>query len=315
MARFSRAVVLMKGFLGDAVMATPLLEGLRAQVSTAVVAPPAIGVLLGESWADSFIPYEGKGLLPRVRALRAARADVALVLNRSFRSALAAWASGIHVRVGHSVDQRGFLLNRRVPFDRFRHETEGALDLARAVGIELPPAPPLLHVADAELSRGRELLGDADLALQPGARHEYKRFRPDTLIDLVPRLREAGFRPVLVGGSDELAAAQPLLAAFPDLPSLVGACTLRETMGVLAAARLAIGADTGIMHTAAAVGCPTVTVFGPTEFATRWGHLYAPHQVLQATSEGMQSVGAKEIADAAAAALEQVREVATRIRP
>lgn len=315
MPSYRRAVVLLKGFLGDAVMATPLLEGLRAHMVTTVVAPPAIGVLLGDSWRESFIPFEGKGLLARVVPMRVAKADIAFVLNRSFRSALAARVAGIRTRVGHSVDQRGFLLSHRVSFDVRRHETESALDLARAVGIELPPSEPMIRVSADELARGHELLGGADVALQPGARHEYKRFRTDTLVDLISMLRGNGHRPVLIGGSDETEAAEAVLAAHGDVPSLVGKCSLRETVGVLAASRVAVGADTGIMHIAAAVGCPTVTVFGPTEFATRWGHLYAPHQVLQASAEGMATISADQIAESIEMAVSQAAGVVTRTLP
>ncbi|HLK13476.1 MAG TPA: glycosyltransferase family 9 protein [Fimbriimonadaceae bacterium] len=305
MPSYRRAVVLLKGFLGDAVMATPLLEGLRGQFSTVVVAPPAIGSLLGESWRDSFFPVLGRGLLPRVSALRKAHADIAFVLNRSFRSALSVRVAGIGVRVGHAAERRGFLLTHQVQFDERRHETESALDLARAVGIELAPMQPMLRLTDGELARGRELLGGADFALQPGARHEYKRLPPETLAELVPMLLDAGLTPVLVGGSEEVEAAAALQSAFPKLRNLVGECSLRETMGLLAASRLTLGADTGILHIAAAVGCPTVTVFGPTEHATRWGHLYAPHQVLQAGPEGMGSVSAQSIFEAAKLATER----------
>jgi heptosyltransferase-2 len=315
MPPYKRVVVLLKGFLGDAVMATPLLEGLRGQVSTAVVAPPAIGVLLGEEWQDSFFPFVGSGTLPRVRAIRETRSDAAFVLNRSFRSAFAVRLAGVRVRVGQSAERRGILLTHQVPFDPLRHETESALDLARAIGIELAPANPMLRVAIAELARGGELLNGAHVALQPGARHEYKRFRPETLTALVPLLMEAGLSPVLIGGTDEVEAAAKLQVEFPGVPSLVGECSLRETLGVLAASRLAIGADTGIMHIAAAVGCPTVTVFGPTEYASRWGHLYAPHQVLQAGSEGMQTVTATEILCAAQVAVEQAAGRAVRSGP
>jgi ADP-heptose:LPS heptosyltransferase len=152
-------------------------------------------------------------------------------------------------------------------------------------------------------------------ATQPGARHEFKRFKLETLLELVPLLKDAGFFPVLVGGPDEVGDAEKLRGAFPELPSLVGKCSLRETLAVLASARLAIGADTGIMHIAAAVGCPTVTVFGPTEFATRWGHLYAPHQVLQAGPAGMPTVSAQEILAAAQAAVSQASELVERSVP
>jgi ADP-heptose:LPS heptosyltransferase len=285
----------MKAFIGDAVMALPLLEELRRELDTVVVAPHHIGDVLGPEWEQSFIPIMGRGFLPRVRALKQAEADLAIVLNRSFRSALSTFAAGIKTRVGHDAEGRGLLLTHRVPLNWHQHESESYLDLARAVNLNVQSIHPHLLLTAEERKKGRQIIANADVALQPGARHEYKQLTLTTLKELVTLLQAEGYSPVLVGGKDELEVAGRLQSVVPEIPSLVGQCSLRETMSVLAAAKIAIGSDTGVMHLAAAVGTPTVTVFEPSQPPTRWGHLYEPHQIVQAGEAGITAVTAESM--------------------
>jgi heptosyltransferase-3 len=187
--------------------------------------------------------------------------------------------------------------------------------LAEAVGYHIEPIHPHLELTKCERARGKELLAGADLALQPGARHDYKRLTMETLTMLVTEFQSTGFRPVLVGGKEEAEYAERLLAFTPGIMSLVGKCTLRETMGVLAEARVSVGADTGVMHLAAAVGSPTVTVFEPSQPSKRWGHLYAPHQVVEAPDSGIADVAPESITKAVQAAVDNSVGVAHHEAP
>ncbi|MEZ0327383.1 MAG: glycosyltransferase family 9 protein, partial [Fimbriimonas sp.] len=63
-----------------------------------------------------------------------------------------------------------------------------------------------------------------------------------------------------------------------------------------------IGADTGLMHMATAVGCPTVTIFGPTP-AQKWGHTYGSNQVILAPEGDMSKVAPQTILEALKRAL------------
>ncbi|HSU06746.1 MAG TPA: glycosyltransferase family 9 protein [Acetobacteraceae bacterium] len=65
-------------------------------------------------------------------------------------------------------------------------------------------------------------------------------------------------------GADERAMAAPLIAALPDAIDLVGRLSLPEAAACLARAALYVGNDSGLMHLAAAAGCPTLGLFGPT---------------------------------------------------
>jgi ADP-heptose:LPS heptosyltransferase len=304
MASSDRVVVQLKSFIGDAVMAMPLLESLRAQTETFVAAPALIGEVLGPDWADHFIPIRGSGFRSRLVAVRAAKADISIVLNRSFRSALVARAAGIKRRVGHNVEGRGFMLTDRVDFDPSRHETESYLDLARAYGFATPVTQPHLTVTPAEVARGKELIGVATVALQPGARHGYKRLPIPVLVETAKAILGAGHQIALIGGRDETDTSQAFLEESGiDCLDLVGKTSLRETCGILASSRLAVGSDTGIMHIAAAVGCPTVTVFEPSQPPTRWGHLYAPHRIVETPVAGIEALDPAALASTVLAAL------------
>jgi ADP-heptose:LPS heptosyltransferase len=93
-----------------------------------------------------------------------------------------------------------------------------------------------------------------------------------------------GMTLAFVGGREEAPFAKAVQETL-DRPvvNLVGKCSIRETMAVLGAGRCVIGGDTGLVHIAAAMGTPTIAVFGPTD-AVRWGHNYPPHQVIQSPS-------------------------------
>ena len=301
-----RVAVLLKGLIGDAVMAVPLLEGLRAENDVWVLAPIGVRDVLGPAWSDRFVAHR-KGFLSPLRALRSTGADVAVVLNRSFRSALVAWTAKVPLRIGHVGEGRGFLLTDRVPFDWRRHELESYLELGVRLGCGIEPAWPRLEITPAERARGKDMLEGRSVILQPGASRPYKELPTTALISVVRAVQARGERVALVGGPEEADAADKFAAAaiVPCL-NLVGKTTLRETMGVLASARIAIGSDTGVMHLAAAVGCPTVTVFGPKEQATRWGHLHPPHQVIQVPRQGMASLNVDDLLSAVDAVLSPV---------
>jgi ADP-heptose:LPS heptosyltransferase len=70
----------------------------------------------------------------------------------------------------------------------------------------------------------------------------------------------------------------------------------------MAGLRLMIGADTGAMHLAVGVGCPTVTAFGPTP-ADKWGHDYAPHRVIRAPGGDMAALEPETLVRASLEAL------------
>ena len=140
----------------------------------------------------------------------------------------------------------------------------------------MPAAPDASWEVSKEIAdMGRALLDTAGLAGRPFAAvhlasfaHAAKRWELSRFADLLDRLAACqGLAAVLLGSAGEggvnaEASARTRRATLFDLS---GKSSLPEVLGILSLARLFVGNDSGIGHLAAAVGTPTVTVFGPTD--------------------------------------------------
>ena len=302
-------IYLKPSFLGDAVMATPLMRVLAENFERPVVlASPHIQEMLREDsqGLEMLVPGPQKGMsavLREARRLRALNFDTVVLVNRSIRSAIIAKLAGIPHRIGHSTEYRSFLLTTRVPFSKSRFEAASYGDLVEAMGIPGDFTRPSLAVTDEELKRGHELLQGATVGVQPGASFEAKMLPVISLAEVIDRLYRDEQKVVLIGGPGEEAAGEALQKRVSQpMVNLIGKCKLRESMGVAANLKACIGASTGIMHIAAAVECPTVTVFGET-LSSKWGHNYPPHKSIQIASGNMADMNAFEVAEAALSAL------------
>ncbi|MDP6706421.1 MAG: glycosyltransferase family 9 protein [Alphaproteobacteria bacterium] len=171
-----------------------------------------------------------------------------------------------------STGERHILRPVREPLHRVRH-------LARLLGLEPPPAP-RLWLGEAARARARELVpeGEPILALGPTANWPGKAWPADRFATLAERLTVAegilpGARVAVLGAGEERRVALPVIESIPEARrlDLVGAVKLATAAACLARAALYVGNDSGLMHIAAAVGTPTLGLFGPSREA-----LYAP---------------------------------------
>lgn len=303
-----KVVVLMKAYLGDAVMATPLLQELvDAGLDVHALTDQPVVDLLKDTFPKVrfFVTraiQRPSQLLAQASELRARHYDLALVVNRSFRAALVVKMAKTPVRVGHNTDHRGMLLTKSEPYSAFRFEADCYLDLARLAGIKVGERRPFLAASDDSLKCAAQKLNGATIGIQPGARHPEKEIPFPALVEVVEALQQDR-DVVLLGGPEEKPAGARLAEALKKKPlDLIGELSLRESIAATSQLKLMIGGDTGLMHIAAAADCPTVTLFGPTG-ATKWGHHYEPHQVLAAESKSMDEFTADDILSAARRAL------------
>jgi ADP-heptose:LPS heptosyltransferase len=290
-------------------MATPVLSVLAQEFDTPVVlAPPAVQDMLREDSRGLKLvapgSHHGFGqVLAEAKRLKAMKFDIVVLINRSIRSAIIARLAGIPKRVGHVTEHRSFLLTTRVPFSKKQFEASSYGDLVEAMGIPGDFTRPTLTVTDLELKCGHELIAGASIGIQPGASFEAKTMPVDALADVANRLGAGGLRIAMIGGKNEERFGRELQARVQQpMVDLIGKCSLRESMGVCANLKACIGASTGIMHIAAAVGCPTVTVFGPT-LSSKWGHNYPPHKSVQIPSGLIADMDPDVVFDAAISAL------------
>src|SRR4051812_4943533 len=200
--------------------------------------------------------------------LRARNYGTALVLPRTWKSALAPTLAGIPERVGFFGEARFGLINRlrwnEKALPRFIDKNAA---LALPEGAPLPgewPVPQLRVPAD-EANRWRQAnsLGTGPaIALAPGSVGASKRW---TYYPEAARLlAERGLDVWVIGGPGEKVVAQEIVAAGgPRVHDLTGP-DLRNGILAMAAANVAISNDSGLMHIAAALGTPTMGIFGPT---------------------------------------------------
>jgi heptosyltransferase-2 len=216
------------------------------------------------------------------KLLRERNYGTALVLPRTWKAAIAPALAGIPERVGFVGEFRFGLLNRwRWGEKRLPRFIDKNAALAQPDGAPLPPEWPVpqLRVPAEDIARWRQSNGfsaDAAVALAPGSVGVSKRW---TYYPEAARLlAERGLEVWVIGGPAEKGLAQEIVAAGgPGVRDLTGT-DLRNGVLAMAAAGVAISNDSGLMHIAAALGTPTMGIFGPTS-----PHLWAPLNGLAAT--------------------------------
>lgn len=294
-------------FIGDAVLTTPLLQALAGRARPYVLTAPYLRPLLDAEPIECVdnVRVKGVGAFARqLRQIRSGRYDVAVVVNRSFRSALMAKLAGISRRIGFPTEGRGPLLTDRVPYDAIGPEGACYARLGAPLGLQVPGHPPVLTLTDEERSGGRTRLQGATVGFQPGATSKWRSIPTQHAAKIVNAFTDAGYRVAMFGGQAEREWCDALLPLLHERPiDLVGACSLRETMSALSGLDVYVAPDTGLVHTAVALGTPTVAMFSVAP-GRKWGHHYAPHAVFDAPDADMQRM---DVDAMVAAALERLR--------
>jgi heptosyltransferase-2 len=210
----------------------------------------------------------------------------ALVMPRTWKSALAAYFAGIPERTGFLGEGRLLLLND-VRFGEWKlpRTIDRCAALALPRGAKLPPAWPLPELkvpADAVAAwRGNRGLSAADrpiAVLAPGSVAPARRWPADAYAALSRRLLADGCDVWVLGGPREKALAAEIVGDS-KARDLTGP-DIRDGVLALASARVAVTNDSGLLHVAAALGTPSVGIFGPMTAA-----LWAPLNPLAAAIE------------------------------
>lgn len=224
------------------------------------------------TWADV-------GIL--IERLRQEEYDTCFVPSRSTLLSYISWRAGIRQRIGLNVNGRGFAYTIPVkPPKEERNEAEIYLSLARAVGIQ-EKAEMEFHPADEERATITESLLDQVgwngisplVIIHPGggknpaySDHD-PRWPEERFALLCSRLvRKYGAHVVLIASESEKRVSKNIfgLTSAP-ISNLTGALSLGEIGALCEVADLYVGNDTGPTHIAAAMGCPTLAIYGPTD--------------------------------------------------
>jgi len=280
--------ILAPNWVGDLVMATPVLEAACARGDQGTGEPfGRISILVRAHLAPllrggpaeaHFVELAGRER--EGEALRGLEPDAVLLLSNSFGSAWRAWRAGVPRRAGNALRGRRWLLTHSVrpptrDGRRLPVPTAHVLrDVAGLFGIHVPDVHPRLYVTPEEERAGADLLaaaglgvGEAYVVCTPGAAFgAAKLWPPERFARALDELyARHGWRGVLTGGpaEDPLVEHVAALCEHPVI-SLAGAPReLGSLKPLIRDARLLLVGDSGPRWVAAAFDVPCVSIMGP----------------------------------------------------
>jgi heptosyltransferase-2 len=304
-------------WIGDFVRVHSVVKLLRAQkperavdmVSSTLCAPLADYMPGVRAAIVADIPRRRLGLAQQRKlaaALRAGDYGQALVMSRKWKAALAPWLAGIPLRTGFVGECRYGLLNDiRYGERQLPRMIDQMGTLALPPNAALPkdwPLPELkvpARTVDAWCTR--QGLADDDppiITLAPGAVGAAKAWPPEHYAALARALVDDGASVWVLGGPNETPIAQRIAQVAGPRARDLTSNDLRNAILALAAADVSVTNDSGLMHVSAAIGAPTIAIFGPTS-PWHWKPLNPLAAILEPPGDETARALARKIGNAA----------------
>ena len=277
-----RILIVGPSWVGDMVMAQSLFMTLKTRYPEA-----SLGVL-APAWSQPILarmPEVDEVIALKVghgefgwQARRAVadslrgRFDRALVLPRSWKSALVPFLARIPERIGFTGEQRVVLLNRRRKLDKsvldqtVKRFVSLGLDEKEATrgGFAIPR--PCLRIDPDSQRRLRETLGLGDgpaIGLMPGAEYgPAKQWPLGYFRELAVALTQRGYGVWVLGGPKDADDGEQIARGLEGVANLCGRTKLADAVDLLAACEQVVTNDSGLMHVAAAVGTRIQAIYG-----------------------------------------------------
>lgn len=330
-AEVRRVLVIKLRHHGDVLLASPVFSVLKrhlpnAEIDALVYDDTAPMLTLHPDIAEVHrIGREWKqlGAFARVRAewhlysvLKSANYDLVVHLTEHWRGAWLARLLGARWAVGPSRPgkrwKRSFTHRFAHPKNALRHVVEANLDALRRIGIYPAPEERQLVLvpgreAEQQVSvhlRNRRLEDKRFIHIHPASRWFFKCWPADRMAALIRRLQADGEQVVLTAApADAEKAMVEAIQAQLESPvaSLAGELNLKELAALTGRAKLFIGVDSAPMHIAAAMGTPTVVLFGPSG-DKQWGPWGVPARVIASRQHpcrpcGIDGCGGGKVSD------------------
>ncbi|MBI5234095.1 MAG: glycosyltransferase family 9 protein [Deltaproteobacteria bacterium] len=326
---FRKILVVRNDNLGDVICTTPAIEALRKTFPDAyiavLVADYTREALEGNPFIDRLYSYEKAKHSRRMRLaawwmqahvmreIRRERFDVAIGIRSRFTTSNAwlVYLSRAPVRVGRRPGGKGgvfsFFFNVYVDAEvAGRHEVQRSLDAVRCIGADIDhkrltfyiPADALSEadsfIRENGLGRGRHLV-----VVHIARRVEEGRYwPPENYAAVVNALMENDDVDVVMNWLEkDDGHAKDVMVGLKRMPFVFRTTTLKTFAALLSRADLLLTIEGGAMHIGAAVGAPTVVIFGKSPVSV-W-HPWCRNYVALKNGNRESSVGADEVIEAA----------------
>ncbi|MGB0909407.1 MAG: putative lipopolysaccharide heptosyltransferase III [Nitrospirales bacterium] len=277
---FQNILVIKLRYIGDVILSTPVLRILRQEYAeariTCLVNSGTEEVLTNNPHVDEVLVVPRDSLATQLsfcQKLRARKFDCVIDLTDGDRSAVLTKVTGASVRIGFNREGRwrGNLYSTCVSEKKDMHAVDYHLLAIKFLGIQSDVTHPAVFPSVRDIHKANIRLKQNDLEsvrwvmIHPTARYWFKAWSPERFAELSDQLTEQGLQVVLVGSTVDQAVGHKIQGiAKKRIFSFMGQTQLLELAALMKHAVLFIGNDGGPMHMAAAVGCPVLGLFGPT---------------------------------------------------
>jgi heptosyltransferase-2 len=283
-------IVRMPNWLGDLVMATPVLKDLRDQFPdakiTAMCQSKIASLLKDDPNIDELYSFNRPSGWIRgahesaelISTLRHGNYDLGILLTNSFSSAWWFWRGNVKNRLGYADHCRSLLMTEPVPFPanlKKQHLVVTYKMLLERLGITVSDTAPQLYLSPAEQAAAKELLtrdgvnplDHTIIGINPGAAYgSAKCWLPERFVEVSKILLQDPKVRILYFG--DYAGAPLVRSICEQLPggviNFAGKTSLRELAALMMQCKAFLTNDSGPMHVASALDIPLVALFGST---------------------------------------------------
>jgi predicted lipopolysaccharide heptosyltransferase III len=303
-----RSILLIQlGDIGDVVWATPTFRAVKEaypHANVSVLLRESFGSLLEadphihkifevKRYNGNFLKKAGKQL-SFIRELRKEHFDLVFDLRSDDRGAYMAFLSGAPVRasiVYHYIPWRNTLFTHLagpLPVDKtVCSAAEQSLRVVREFGVDSQDDVTKLWVSEKIHNRVKQLFNkegiddNCIITLNPFSRWKYKEWGYGKWVEIIEWLwEEYEIATVIIGAIEEKEQSEYMVQrCCGRVFNLTGKTTLGELAGVLSHSCLHLGVDSAAPHIAAAVGIPTITIYGPSDWGD-WAPKGKMHRVI-----------------------------------
>ena len=285
-------------FIGDTLLTVPFLRNLRYNYPDAqidMLVSSGSGEIIEDCpYVNNFIFFdttkkfkyetgEKKSFWSYVKLLRKEKYDKIYVLKRSLSSAILAFLTGAKERIGFDTEFRGFLLTKKVPYDKNKHELECFLDVLRADTLSVEDTY-MEDFIDIETENKIKKIFD-ETGLNTGVKKVVvhatastpkKEWNKENWARVIEYLsNDKNTQIIFLGAQKDASAYREILSYVKDELKIkpvnfCGKFSLKESLAAIKQTDLMIGIDSGNLHMAASVKTKVIGLYFSNK-VKKWG--------------------------------------------
>ncbi len=280
---YHHIAIIQTAFLGDVALSLYLAQAIRkihpTVELTLVTTPKASSLVFCSSAVNNVVTYDKRGLQTGLRGIKSIsnlliekKVDCIISPHSSIRSTLLTYFTKPKFSISYDKTALSILYKKRIKYLPHLHETERNISLLTGFsGLRLNSLPILdLEFEDDDKSFIDHKLyglgikdGEKIILVAPGSIWKTKRWEEEYYFKLCKMLKDANCKVILIGSKEDRELCSRI-AINSGVINFAGETTIPQTLVLMLKSNLTITNDSSPTHFAGLVGCPVITIYGPT---------------------------------------------------